>query len=81
LLAILNSSFYGWYARRRFPPALNGSVRPKLAYIRALPIAPPRDRARIEELVERRLAGAVALDAEIDAAVLDAYEIEPGELG
>jgi SAM-dependent methyltransferase len=81
LLAILNSSFYGWYARRRFPPALNGSVRPKLAYIRALPIAPPRDRARIEELVERRLAGAGALDAEIDAAVLDAYEIEPGELG
>jgi hypothetical protein len=75
LLAILNSSFYGWYARHRFPPALNGSVRPKLAYIRALPIAQPDDRARVERLVEQRLAGA-NVDSEIDAAVLAAYAID-----
>ncbi|HEY4241325.1 MAG TPA: Eco57I restriction-modification methylase domain-containing protein [Kofleriaceae bacterium] len=40
LLAILNSPLYGWFARRRFPPALNGAVRPKWAYLRTLPIAP-----------------------------------------
>ena len=49
LLALLNSKLYEWYARRRFPPALNGSVRPKLEYMRRLPIAdpPPDLRARI----------------------------------
>lgn len=58
LLAVLNSELYGWYARRRFPPALNGAVRPKLAYMRALPIATPAPaaRAEIERLVELRLA-------------------------
>ena len=58
LLAVLNSPLYGWYARRRFPPALNGAVRPKLEYMRALPIATPApaERARIERLVEERLA-------------------------
>lgn len=39
LLALLNSQLYGWYARRRFPPALNGAVRPKLEYMMRLPIA------------------------------------------
>ncbi len=58
LLAVLNSAVYGWYARRRFPPALNGAVRPKHAYMRALPIAQPSpaERARIAGLVEQRLA-------------------------
>ena len=57
LLAVLNSPLYGWYARRRFPPALNGSVRPKLAYIRHLPIATPSptQRAEIEQLVAQRI--------------------------
>src|SRR5262249_36018125 len=57
LLAVLNSPLYGWYARRRFPPALNGAVRPKLEYIRNLPIATPSDvqRASIERLVDRRI--------------------------
>ena len=77
LLAVLNSPLYGWYARRRFPPALNGAVRPKHEYIRALPIATPTPalRARIEELVEARLAGTPCDDA-IAAAVLEAYEID-----
>nr|HEX4313905.1 Eco57I restriction-modification methylase domain-containing protein [Kofleriaceae bacterium] len=71
LLAILNSTFYMWYARRRFPPALNGAVRPKLAYASELPIAQPAAaaRARIAELVT---AGDRAA---LDAAVLDAYEL------
>jgi Eco57I restriction-modification methylase/TaqI-like C-terminal specificity domain len=49
LLALLNSALYAWYARRRFPPALNGAVRPKLDYMRRLPIAQPSSelRARI----------------------------------
>jgi hypothetical protein len=49
LLALLNSKLYAWYARRRFPPALNGAVRPKLEYMRRLPIAQPAPelRARI----------------------------------
>lgn len=88
LLAVLNSSLYGWYARRRFPPALNGSVRPKLPYLRALPIATPAAAARasIERLVEQRLAAdspvsplARDLDAAIDAAVLTAYALSPSE--
>ena len=80
LLAVLNSSLYGWYARRRFPPALNGAVRPKLEYLRALPIATPASdaRARIERLVDQRLASDprdLELDAAIDDAVLDAYDL------
>jgi len=39
LLAVLNSTLYGWYARRRFPPALNGAVRPKREYMRTLPVS------------------------------------------
>jgi len=95
LLAVLNSSLYGWYAQRRFPPALGGSVRPKLEYIRALPIASPTaaTRSDIERLVEQRIALdderragddrasriARELDAAIDDAVLGAYELRPAE--
>jgi SAM-dependent methyltransferase len=95
LLAILCSPLYGWYARRRFPPALNGSVRPKLEYVRTFPVAtPPADlRAAIEALVSRRLeleparragepgalAEALELDDAIAAAVLDAYELSPAD--
>ncbi len=57
LLAVLSSPLYGWYARRRFPPALNGSVRPKAEYLRQLPLATPSpaQRAAIEALVAQRL--------------------------
>jgi TaqI-like C-terminal specificity domain len=82
LLAILNSSLYGWYAQRRFPPALHGSVRPKLEYLRALPIAAPGPslRARIHELVERALVAATpALDAALDQAIAEAYALSPRE--
>jgi hypothetical protein len=95
LLAVLSSPLYGWYARRRFPPALNGSVRPKLEHIRNLPVATPSasHRAMIEQLVDQRLeleppcrAGsrdaadaARALDAAITAAVHDAYELSAGD--
>jgi hypothetical protein len=81
LLAVLNSPLYDWYARRRFPPALNGSVRPKLAYMREMPIAlpTPAQRAAIEELVRQRLAGADT-GAAIARAVLEVYELSPGEI-
>lgn len=82
LLAILNSPLYAWYARRRFPPALNGAVRPKLEYMRALPIAqpPPALRAKIAELVARQLtAPDPALDAELATLVDVAYELRPDE--
>jgi hypothetical protein len=71
VLAVLSSSLYRWYAQRRFPPALNGAVRPKLAYIRALPIA--TGDARIARLIERRDLAA------LDAAVLDAYALTDAE--
>ncbi len=87
LLAVLNSSLYGWYARHRFPPALNGSVRPKLAYIRRLPIAQPsqRNREKLERLVRERLAGgsqrgrSTELDRAIDDVVLDIYQLSPSQ--
>src|SRR4051812_27774311 len=95
LLAILSSPLYAWYARRRFPPALNGSVRPKLEYVRTLPVATPLadQRAAIEALVGRRLeleparraggpdalAAARELDDALATAVLDAYELSPGD--
>jgi hypothetical protein len=80
VLAIMNSSLYGWYARRRFPPALNGAVRPKLAYVRALPIATPTPdlAARIARLVDGRLAGH-ADDTQLDDAIFDAYELSRRE--
>ncbi|MDB4957379.1 MAG: type restriction-modification system methyltransferase subunit [Myxococcales bacterium] len=83
LLAVLNSPIYGWYARRRFPPALNGAVRPKLEYMRALPIATPSPalRAKIVALVEDQLAHPDATtEAAIAAAVCDAYEMSPEQL-
>ena len=78
LLGVLNSPLYGWYAQRRFPPALNGSVRPKRAYIGTLPIATPSAsaRARIEALVDERLRQADdELDRAIAGAVMDAYDL------
>lgn len=76
ILALLNSSFYAWYARRRFPPALNGAVRPKLEYMRSLPVAEPRPalRAEIARLVDEQLAGAQH-DAELDRLIDEAYEL------
>ncbi|MDQ3338616.1 MAG: Eco57I restriction-modification methylase domain-containing protein [Myxococcota bacterium] len=76
LLALLNSPFYGWYAQRRFPPALNGAVRPKRAYLRALPIAQPSPalHARIDQLVDARLAGG-GVDLDLAEAILDAYDL------
>jgi SAM-dependent methyltransferase len=82
LLAILNSPLYHWYARRRFPPALNGAVRPKLEYTRALPIAQPtkRVRARIESLVRAQLrAPTAARDGELADLVCDAYDLKASE--
>jgi hypothetical protein len=95
LLAILNAPLYGWYARRRFPPALNGSVRPKLAHIGNFPVATPHgaQRAALEALVTERIEieaahhagshaaarGAHTLDAAIARAVHDAYELSAVE--
>jgi hypothetical protein len=82
LLAVLNSSLYRWYAHRRFPPALNGAVRPKLEYMRGLPIATPTPplRARIERLVTAQLvAPEAARDRALDDAVADAYELASRE--
>ncbi|HMG23098.1 MAG TPA: Eco57I restriction-modification methylase domain-containing protein [Kofleriaceae bacterium] len=95
LLAVLGSPLYAWYARRRFPPALNGSVRPKLEYLRTFPVAcpGPAPRAAIEGLVTQRLAleparrdGALdacavahELDDALATAVLDAYGLTAAE--
>ncbi len=46
VLAVLSSPLYGWYAKRRFPPALNGAVRPKAAYLRRLPLPTPTEAMR-----------------------------------
>jgi hypothetical protein len=77
LLALLNSPLYGWYARRRFPPALNGAVRPKLEYVTAFPVATPQPalRARICTLVDAQLAEPdAARDAELADLIEEAYE-------
>ena len=82
LLALLNTRLYGWFARRRFPPALGGAVRPKLAYMQALPIASPSAdlRARIASLVDAQLAAPEpARDAQLDELVCDAYELSRRE--
>jgi hypothetical protein len=75
VLAVLNSALYGWYARRRFPPALNGAVRPKLAYLTALPL--PRlaasERRTVTRLVAQRDERGLA------AAIADAYEVSRAE--
>lgn len=77
LLAVLSSPLYMWYAQRRFPPALNGAVRPKLEYMRQLPIATPTRalRSRIEQLVTLQLQehGSVTRDEELAALVASAY--------
>ena len=83
VLAVLNSPLYGWYAQRRFPPALNGAVRPKLAYLRALPLPllAVADHRAITALVDRRLAETVAphLDAQIADLVADAFTLSSSE--
>ena len=92
LLAVLNSPIYGWYAQRRFPPALNGSVRPKLEHISHFPVASPTpaQRTAIEQLVQQRidvdparLASPPDITRELDAAISDlvhdAYELTPTE--
>lgn len=82
LLAMLNSRLYGWYARLRFPPALNGAVRPKLEYMRELPLAQPAPdlREHIVRLVDAQLAIAEPdRDAVLDALVCDAYELSARE--
>ncbi|MGE3547560.1 MAG: hypothetical protein AB7L28_26780, partial [Kofleriaceae bacterium] len=86
LLAVLNSRLYGWYAQRRFPPALNGAVRPKLAYMMGLPVAePPMGlREEIGALVERRIqtwdpSTITRLSHELEAAVFEAYRISSRE--
>jgi hypothetical protein len=78
LLAVLNSKLYAWYARRRFPPALNGAVRPKREFITKLPIAQPAPalRARIVELAELQLAAPTPQrDRELDARICEAYAV------
>lgn len=83
VLAVLNSPLYAWYAQRRFPPALNGAVRPKLAYLTALPIPilEPAEMQTITTLVDHRLAEPTApdLDAQIAAFVADAYALSTAE--
>jgi hypothetical protein len=78
VLAVLNSKLYAWYARRRFPPALNGAVRPKREFITKLPLAQPAPalRARICELAELQLvAPTAAHDRELDARICAAYGV------
>jgi hypothetical protein len=82
LLAVLTSPLYAWYARRRFPPALNGAVRPKLEYMRALPIAipPPALRDKIAALVGRQLVEPdPAIDRELAELVNVAYGLDAHE--
>ncbi len=82
LLAVLNSPLYLWYARRRFPPALNGAVRPKLEYMSRLPLAQPSPalRAKVASLVERQRNGAVtSRDRELASLIADAYGLSPAD--
>ncbi len=83
VLAVLNSPLYGWYAQRRFPPALNGAVRPKLAYLTALPlpVLDATDRREITALVERRLLllNGARVDTEIADLVASAYRLSTAE--
>jgi hypothetical protein len=78
VLAVLNSRLYHWFARRRFPPALNGAVRPKLEYIRTLPIAEPTAaiRAAIERLVDEQRARPRDVIGELGALVFQAYGLD-----
>jgi methylase of polypeptide subunit release factors len=78
VLAVLNSRLYHWYAKRRFPPALNGAVRPKRAFIEQLPLAAPAPalRAQITALVTAQLAAPTPQrDAELDELICRAYAV------
>ncbi len=87
LLAVLNSPLYGWYAKRRFPPALNGAVRPKLAYLTALPVPKlaDADRREIGALVNKRLEPGISkgdaqkLHADLAKLVAEAYALSAAE--
>jgi hypothetical protein len=87
LLAILNSPVYRWIAQRRFPPALNGAVRPKLQYMQRLPIPDVSYAVRreISTLVEQRIvldAGAARpnpLDEQLTQLICDVYELSSRE--
>jgi len=78
LLAVLNSRFYAWYARRRFPPALGGAVRPKRAYLSALPL-PELDASSKREVTAlvaaQRAHPAPERDRELDDLVFDRYGV------
>ncbi|HEY4057859.1 MAG TPA: N-6 DNA methylase [Kofleriaceae bacterium] len=87
LLAILNSPVYRWIAQRRFPPALNGAVRPKLQYMQQLPI-PRVDGALRDEItscVEQRIRhvaegeNSVGIDNELVKLVFEAYKLSRKE--
>ncbi len=78
VLAVLNSQLYHWYAKRRFPPALNGAVRPKREYMQQLPLVEPAPelRARITALVDAQLAvPTLERDGELEALIYRAYEV------
>ncbi len=78
VLAVLNSQLYHWYAKRRFPPALNGAVRPKREYMQQLPLVEPAPdlRAKITALVDAQLAAPTAQrDSELDALICRAYNV------
>ncbi len=78
VLAVLNSRLYHWIAKRRFPPALNGAVRPKREYMQKLPLAVPAPalHAAITELVEAQLTTPTPQrDRELDALVCRAYQV------
>jgi hypothetical protein len=87
LLAILNSPVYRWIAQRRFPPALNGAVRPKLNYMQQLPI-PRVDGALRDDItscVEQRIRHVVegedsqGIDNELVKLIFDAYKLSRNE--
>ncbi len=82
LMTILTSPLYFWYAKRRFPPALNGAVRPKLEYMRALPIAdaPTALRRKITSLAAKQCTShRTDRDLELADLVCEAYGLTAGE--
>lgn len=84
VLAVLNSTLYGWYARRRFPPALHGAVRPKRAYMLSFPLAqPPVDlRVQIDNLVAQQLeAPDPQRDDQLNALIFEAYQLTQRQVG
>jgi SAM-dependent methyltransferase len=87
LLAILNSAVYRWIAQRRFPPALNGAVRPKLQYMQQLPIPTVTGALRddITSCVEQRIRhiregeNSKGIDVELAKLVGEAYTLSRKE--